>query len=81
MLCPTVTEPNVGGLDRVARVGVGAVLAVVGFTLLLAGTMPLYYGGAVLLVAIVLLTTAATQHCLVNEALGRNTCERTAPAE
>lgn len=76
-----MTEPNVGGLDRIARVGVGAILAVVGFSLLLAGSLPLYYGGTVLLVAVVLLTTAATQRCLLNEALGRNTCERPTAAE
>lgn len=81
MLSPTMTEPNVGGLDRVARVGVGTILAVVGFTLLLAESLPAYYGAAVLLLAIVLLTTAATQHCLLNQALGRNTCETSPGAE
>lgn len=70
-----MVEKNVGGLDRVARVGIGAVLAVVGFSLLVVETMPLYYGAAVLLVALVLLATAATQHCMINQALGRNTCE------
>lgn len=71
-----MVEKNVGGLDRVARVGVGAVLAVVGFSLLLVEAYPLYYGAVVLLVALVLLATAATQRCAVNQALGRNTCER-----
>ena len=76
-----MTEPNVGGLDRVAQVGVGAIFAVVGFSLLLAVSLPPYYGGAVLLVAVVLLTTAAAQRCLLNEALGRNTCERSTATE
>ena len=76
-----MAERNVGGLDRIARVGVGAVLAVVGFSLVAAGTTPVYYGGVVLLVAVALLTTAATQRCLVNQALDRNTCERPAGAE
>ena len=76
-----MSERNVGGLDRIVRVGVGAILAVVGFSLLLAGSLPLYYGGAVLVVAVVVLTTAATQWCAVNQVLGRNTCERPAAAE
>jgi uncharacterized membrane protein len=76
-----MAERNVGGLDRIARGGVGAVLAVVGFSPVAAGTTPVYYGGVVLLVAVALLTTAATQRCLLNQALGRNTCEWPAGAE
>lgn len=74
-------ERNVGGLDRIVRVGVGAVLAVLGFSMLLVETLPIYYGAAVVLLAVVLLTTAATQQCLVNQMLGRNTCERSTTPE
>ncbi|CAI50688.1 DUF2892 family protein [Natronomonas pharaonis DSM 2160] len=66
-------EKNVGGLDRVARIGVGAILAVVGFSMLLAESLSILYGGVVLLVALVLLATAATQRCLLNKLLGADT--------
>jgi len=69
-------ERNVGGLDRIARVGVGSILAVVGFSMLLAEALPVAYGAIVLLVGIVLLTTAATQRCALNQLLGINTCDR-----
>lgn len=74
-------ERNVGGLDRIARVGLGAILAVVGFALVAAGGTQLYAGVVVLLVAVVLLATAATQQCLVNQLLGRNTLEEPEPTE
>lgn len=74
-------ERNVGGLDRIARVGLGAILAVVGFALVAAGSTRLYAGVVVLLVAVVLLATAATQQCLVNQLLGRNTIEEADPTE
>lgn len=74
-------ERNVGGLDRIVRVGLGAILAVVGFALVVAGGTQLYVGAVVLLVAVVLLATAATQQCLVNQLLGRNTLEEAEPTE
>lgn len=76
-----MVDQNVGGLDRVFRVGLGTVLAVVGFSLLLVETLHLAVGAAVLVVALVLLSTAATQRCYVNAALGRNTCRTPEPAE
>lgn len=69
-------EQNVGGLDRIARVGIGVIFAVIGFSMLLAESLPLAYGAIVLLVGIALLTTAATQRCLLNQLLGINTCSR-----
>lgn len=74
-------ERNVGGLDRIARVGLGAIFAVVGFALVVAGGTRLYVGAVALLVAVVLLATAATQQCLVNELLGRNTLESAEASE
>lgn len=72
----SMIEKNVGGLDRIARVGIGSILAVVGFSMLLVEGLPLVYGGVVLIVGLVLLTTAATQRCVLNQVLGVNTCKR-----
>lgn len=68
-----MSDKNVGGLDRIARVGIGVVLAVVGFSLLLVEEMTMVYGGVILLVALILLTTAAVQKCPINQVLGIDT--------
>ncbi len=72
-------EKNVGGYDRIARFVVGPVLIVVGIAAL-AGFLTVAAGivGTVLAVVIaliggVLLTTAVTQKCPLNRALGLDT--------
>jgi hypothetical protein len=72
-------EKNVGGYDRTARFVVGPILVLVGlaslgglFTLA-AGTLGLVLAAVALLVGLVLATTAVTQKCPLNRALGLNT--------
>ena len=67
---------NVGGLDRVARIGVGSIFAVIGFSMLLAEGLPMIYGGVVLFIGLAVLATAATQRCFLNKLLGIDTCSR-----
>ncbi|KTG29680.1 YgaP family membrane protein [Haloferax profundi] len=72
-------EKNVGGYDRIARFIVGPVLIIVGaaalagFLTIATGTLGLVVAGAALLVGAVLTTTAVTQKCPLNNALGFNT--------
>jgi hypothetical protein len=72
-------EKNVGGFDRTARFVVGPILIIVGLAAfgglltLAAGTLGLVLAAVALLVGIVLATTAATQKCPLNRALGMNT--------
>ncbi len=68
-----MVSKNVGGLDRVFRIGIGSILAVIGFSILLIETLHVATGVVVLLLALGLLTTAATRHCLLNQFLDRNT--------
>ncbi len=74
-----IMEKNVGGYDRIARAVLGPVLIIVGaaalagFVTIAAGTLGLVVAGAALLVGAVLATTAVTQKCPLNRALGVNT--------
>ena len=63
---------NVGGIDRTARIGFGAVL--LGTGLLAPVGTPLRVASGVL--GAVGLVTGLTRYCPVNQAMGRNTCER-----
>jgi hypothetical protein len=79
-------EKNVGGYDRTARFVVGPILVLVGlaalgglFTLA-AGTLGLVLAAVALLVGLVLATTAVTQKCPLNRALGLNTYREEAEA-
>ena len=67
-------EKNVGGLDRTARIVVGALLVVAG----VAGLAELWAVGLVVgiiavLVGVVLFLTGTTQKCPINEATGIDT--------
>jgi hypothetical protein len=72
-------EKNVGGYDRIARFIVGPVLIVAGAAMLTGlltiatGTLGFVVAVAALLVGGVLTTTAITQKCPLNRALGFNT--------
>ena len=72
-------EKNVGGYDRIARFVVGPILVLVGLAALgglltlAAGTLGLVLAAVALLVGLVLATTAVTQKCPLNRALGLNT--------
>jgi hypothetical protein len=68
-------ETNIGSVDRVTRVLVGAVLAVVGVAVF-AGPIEAgaVVGGLALLAGGILLGTAATQFCLLYRLVGVNTC-------
>ncbi|ELZ87594.1 hypothetical protein C453_04549 [Haloferax elongans ATCC BAA-1513] len=74
-------EKNVGGYDRIARAILGPVLIIVGaaalagFLTIAAGTLGLVIAGVALVVGAVLATTAITQKCPLNDALGFNTYE------
>ncbi|ELZ75194.1 DUF2892 domain-containing protein [Haloferax larsenii] len=80
-------EKNVGGYDRIARAILGPVLIIVGaaalagFLTIAAGTLGLVIAGALLLVGAVLATTAVTQKCPLNDALGFNTYKGEMKAE
>lgn len=69
-------ERNVGGLDRTARLVVGALLAIAGIAVLLgyleAGTA---IGAGAVVVAAILLATGVTQTCPINSAAGIDTTE------
>jgi hypothetical protein len=66
-------EKNVGGTERIARLVVGALLAVAGVAALLgywaAGAV---VGGVALVVGAVLFVTGTAEKCPINEAAGRN---------
>lgn len=74
-------EKNVGGYERIARAIVGPVLVIVALAGL-AGVVSLGSGTAVtvglvvaLVVGAVLVVTAYTQECIVNQTLGINSYE------
>ncbi|KAB1186733.1 MULTISPECIES: DUF2892 domain-containing protein [Haloferax] len=76
-------EKNVGGYDRIARFIVGPVLIVLGAAALAGvltiatGTLGLVVAGVALLLGAILTTTAVTQKCPLNRALGFNTYKGT----
>lgn len=61
---------NVGGADRIARIIVGAILLIVGFTV----SMPAFWQAIVFILAAVALITAFVRYCPANQMLGLNTC-------
>jgi hypothetical protein len=73
-------ECNVGGTDRYMRLGLGAVLLVVGVLALAGGTAGESMAMTVLTtlviaVGAVFLVTGAVTFCPINSALGIDTCE------
>ncbi len=64
-------KPNVGGIDRVARIVIGIVLLVVG----LAAPIGMTWQIVALVIAAVALVTATVRFCPANAILGINTCE------
>lgn len=70
-------EKNVGGLDRTARLVIGAILVLAAIAIY---TGYLALGAIAALVAVVvgaiLLITGATQQCPINRAIGRDTLHR-----
>jgi len=70
-------EPNVGGMDRLARLVLGPVLALVGIGVVL-GSLPggTGVGAAVAVLGTVLLVTGLTQRCLLHRVFGIDTCPR-----
>ncbi|WP_121822202.1 YgaP family membrane protein [Halostella salina] len=67
-------DRNVGGTDRVARIGFGSVFVFVGAVVALALQRPLV-GAATALVGVGLLASGLACRCLVNELLGLDTTE------
>ncbi|WP_255195538.1 YgaP family membrane protein [Halorarius litoreus] len=76
-------EKNVGGIERVLRLGVGAVLVAVGASVLV-GVLPtsvdtvprLGVSALALLAGSRMAWTGYTQKCYLNHRLGRNSCRR-----
>ena len=72
-------QKNVGGYDRGVRFVLGPILilagvaAFAGLVTLAGGTLGLVLAGAVVAVGAVLTTTATTQKCPLNAAIGMNT--------
>lgn len=64
-------KPNVGGIDRNARIVVGIVLLIVG----LLAPISMTWRIVALVVAAVALVTAAVGFCPANAILGINTCK------
>ena len=69
-------DKNVGGMDRSARIVVGALLAVAGIVVALGywelGTL---LGAGAIVVGAVLLVTGATQKCPINSVAGVDTTD------
>ncbi|WP_276260273.1 YgaP family membrane protein [Haloglomus litoreum] len=80
-------EKNVGGYDRIARLVVGPILAIVGTAALLgyvtiaAGTLGLALAAIALLVGLVFVVTGLTQKCPLNSLLGLDTYRKSSEAE
>ncbi|MFO7833088.1 MAG: DUF2892 domain-containing protein [Halohasta sp.] len=70
-------EPNVGGLDRTARLVGGLLVALVGIVSL-AGLGPLgsTVGAGLALVGAIVFGTGLTQQCMAYRLFGVNTCKR-----
>ena len=76
-------ERNVGGYDRIARLGIGAVLIIVGiagyvgFVRVAYGPFPQALTSVALgIVGLILLATGVTQMCFLNRLIGRNTLRK-----
>lgn len=69
-------EKNVGGIDRTARLVIGALL-VIGGVAAFAGytTWGATIAGAAIVVGAILFVTGTTQKCPINEAAGIDTTE------
>ncbi|WP_253738406.1 YgaP family membrane protein [Halohasta salina] len=69
-------EPNVGGLDRTARLVGGLLVALVGIVSL-AGLLPLgsAVGTVLTVVGLIVFGTGLTQQCLAYRLFGVNTCK------
>jgi hypothetical protein len=80
-------QKNVGGYDRTARFVLGPILILVGISAfaglitLSGGTLGLVLAGAALAVGAVLTTTATTQKCPLNAAIGMNTYRERASSQ
>ncbi|WP_251331028.1 YgaP family membrane protein [Haloplanus pelagicus] len=70
-------ERNVGGVDRLARLVGGPIVALLGIGALV-GVLPAsqVVGVGLFVVGIVLLATGVTRRCLVHRLLGIDTCSR-----
>jgi len=76
-------ERNVGGYDRIARLGIGAVLVLVGiagyvgFVRVAYGPLPQALTSVALaVIGVILLVTGVTQVCFLNRLIGRNTLRK-----
>jgi uncharacterized membrane protein YkgB len=80
-------EKNVGGYDRIARLVVGPILAIVGtaglfgFVTIAAGTLGVALAAIALLVGLVFVVTGLTQKCPLNSVLGFNTYRKSAETD
>jgi len=70
-------DPNVGGLDRTARLAGGLLVALVGLLSLL-GVVPLgsTVGGIATAAGLIVFGTGVTQQCMAYRLFGVNTCKR-----
>ena len=70
-------EKNVGGIDRIARLVGGPLLAVAGIAMVL-GTLGggQALGAVLLLVGAILIGTGVTSRCLIHRVTGMNTARR-----
>ncbi|WP_318570567.1 YgaP-like transmembrane domain [Salinigranum marinum] len=70
-------DKNVGGIDRIGRIIIGAIVVITGIAALTgywaAGAV---IGGVALVVGAILLVTGTTQKCPINEAVGIDTTEK-----
>jgi disulfide bond formation protein DsbB len=64
-------KPNVGGIDRIARIVIGIILLIVG----LAAPLEMTWRIVALVIAAIALVTATTRFCPANAILGINTSE------
>jgi hypothetical protein len=70
-------ERNVGGFDRIARLVLGPLAALVGVGVLLGALSTNQSVGVLLVVAgVVLFLTGVTQRCLLHRLLGIDTCSQ-----
>ena len=71
-------EPNVGGLDRTARL-VGGLLVVLAGVASLGSLLPLgsTVGAVLTAVGLIVFGTGLTQQCMAYRLFGVNTCKRT----
>ncbi|WP_462318863.1 YgaP family membrane protein [Marinilabilia sp.] len=65
-------KKNVGPLDRVIRIVIAAILAILYFSGVVTGTV----GTIFLILAVVLLLTAALRICGLYSLVGMNTCKK-----